>query len=130
MDLGDRAAEFRLLIRDRDSKFTGVFDAVFASEGIRILRTPVRAPRANAIAERWIGTLHRELLDRLLVVNRRHLMAVLTKYVAHFNDHRPHRALAQAAPLKSLPPPASPSQLQVQRRDLLGGVIHEYAQVT
>jgi len=129
MDLGDRAAEFRLLIRDRDSKFTGVFDAEFASEGIRILNTPVRAPRANAIAERWIGTLRRELLDRTLIVNRRHLTAVLTQYVAHFNNHRPHRALAQAAPLTSLPPPASPSQLQLQRRDLLGGVIHEYTQV-
>jgi putative transposase len=85
MDLGDRAAEFRLLIRDRDSKFTSVFDAVFASEGMRILRTPVRAPQANAIAERWIGTVRRELLDRLLIINRRHLTAVLTEYVAHFN---------------------------------------------
>ena len=86
-------AQFTLLIRDRDSKFTSVFDAIFASENIRILRTPVRAPRANAIAERWVGTARRELLDRILIVNRRHLMAVLTKYVAHFNDHRPHRAL-------------------------------------
>jgi putative transposase len=129
MDLGDRVAEFRLLVRDRDSKFTGVFDAVFASEGIRILRTPVRAPRANAIAERWVGTARRELLDRILIVNRRHLMAVLTEYVAHFNNHRPHRALHQAAPLRLLPPPAAPSQLQVRRRDLLGGLIHEYAQV-
>jgi integrase-like protein len=85
--------------RVRDSKFTGMFDAVFASEAIRILRTPVRAPRANAIAERWIGTVRRELLDRMLIINRRHLTAVLTEYVAHFNDHRPHRALNQAAPL-------------------------------
>ena len=129
MDLGDRVAEFRLLVRDRDSKFTGIFDAVFASEGIRILRTPVRAPRANAIAERWVGTARRELLDRILIVNRRHLMAVLTEYVAHFNNHRPHRALSQAAPLRLLLPPAAPSQLQVRRRDLLGGLIHEYAQV-
>jgi putative transposase len=73
MDLGDRAARFTVLIRDRDSKFTRVFDAVFASESIRILRTPVRAPRANAIAERWVGTARRELLDRILIVNRRHL---------------------------------------------------------
>src|ERR671917_691993 len=129
MDLGDRAAEFRFLVRDRDSKFTSVFDAVFASEGMRILRTPVRAPRANAIAERWIGTVRRELLDRILIVNHRHLMAVLTEYVAHFNDHRPHRALNQAAPLRSLPPSASPSPLCLRRRDLLGGLIHEYAQV-
>ncbi|MCA1836655.1 MAG: transposase, partial [Actinobacteria bacterium] len=106
-----------------------VFDAVFASEDIRILRTPVRAPQANAIAERWIGTVRRELLDRILIVNRRHLMAVLTEYVAHFNDHRPHRALNQAAPLRSLPPPASSSPLCLRRRDLRGGLIHEYTQV-
>jgi putative transposase len=129
MDLGDRAAEFTVLIRDRDSKFTGMFDAIFASEAIRILRTPVRAPRANAIAERWIGIVRRELLDRMLIVNRHHLTAVLTEYVAHFNDHRPHRALNQAAPLRSLPPPASPSQLCLRRRDLLDGLIHEYTQV-
>jgi len=129
MDLGDRAAEFRLLVRDRDSKFTSAFDAVFASEGLRILRTPVRAPQANAIAERWVGTARRELLDRILIINRRQLMVVLTEYVAHFNDHRPHRALNQAAPLRSLPPPAAPSQLHVRRRDLLDGLIHEYTQV-
>jgi transposase InsO family protein len=76
------------LIRNRDSKFTGVFDAVFASEGIHILRTPVRAPRANAIAERWIGTVRREVLDRILILNRRQLEAVLAEYVVHFNAHR------------------------------------------
>jgi len=128
MDLGDRAAELMFLVRDRDSKFTGVFDAVFASEGMPILRTPVRALQANAIAERWIATARRELLDRILILNRRHLTAVLTQYVTHFNHHRPHRALAQAAPLRSLPPPASPSQGHLRRRDLLGGVIHEYTQ--
>jgi putative transposase len=129
MDLGDRAAQFRFLIRDRDSKFTSMFDAVFASEGIRILRTPVRAPRANAIAERWIGTVRRELLDRILIINRRHLTTVLTEYVAHFNHHRPHRTLNQAAPFRSLPPAAAPSELHLRRHDLLGGLIHEYAQV-
>jgi hypothetical protein len=110
MDLDHRLAGFRFLIRDRDSKSTGVFDAVFASEGIRILRTPVRAPRANAIAiaERWIGTIRREVLDRVLIVNRRHLEHVLAEYVAHFDAHRPHRALHQAAPLKPLPHVASP----------------------
>ena len=97
MDLGDRATQFTFLIRDRDSKFTSVFDAVFASEGIGILRTPVRAPQANAIAERWIGTVRRELLDRILIMNRRHLTAVLNEYVAHFNHHRPHRALHQVS---------------------------------
>ena len=107
IDLGDRATQFTLLIRDRDSKFTSVFDAIFASEGIHILRTPVRASRANAIAKRSIGTLRRELLDRMLTVNRRHLTAVLTEYAAHFNHHRPHRTLNQVAPLRSLPPPTS-----------------------
>ena len=129
MDLGERAAQFTVLIRDRDSKFTSVFDAVFASESIRILRTPVRAPQANAIAERWIGTVRRELLDRILIINRRHLMAPLTEYVAHFNHHRPHRALNQAAPLRSLPPPGAPSRLCLRRRDRLGGLIHEYVPV-
>ena len=106
-----------------------MFDAVFTSEGIRIPRTPVRAPQANAITEPSIGAARRELLDRILIINRRHLTAVLIKYVAHFNDHCPHRALNQAAPLQSLPPPASPSRLHLRRRDLLGGLIHEYIQV-
>ena len=89
MDLDERVAAFQFLIRDRDAKFTDVFDAVFTSEGIRILRTPVRAPRANAIAERWIGTVRRELLDRILILNRRHLEDVLAQYTTHFNQHRP-----------------------------------------
>jgi putative transposase len=129
MDLGDRAAQFTFLIRDRDRKFTGVFDALFASEGIRILRTPVRAPRANAIAERWINTVRRELLDRMLIVNRRHLEHALAEYMTHFNHHRPHRALHQAAPLRPLPQPTSPPDLRLRRHDRLGGLIHEYAQV-
>ena len=128
MDLGDRVASVRFLIRDRDAKFTGVFDTVFTSEGIRILRTPVRAPQANAIAERWIGTVRRELLDRILIVNRRHLEAVLAEYIAHFNHHRPHRALHQAAPARPLPPPVSQPGPHLRRRDRLGGLIHEYVQ--
>jgi putative transposase len=128
MDLGDHVARFTFLIRDRDSKFTDAFDTVFTSENIRILRTPVRAPRANAIVQRWIGTVRRELLDRILILNRRHLEAVLAEYVAHFNHHRPHRALHQAAPLKPLPAPASQPDLHFRRRDRLGGLIHEYAQ--
>jgi transposase InsO family protein len=96
MDLGDSVASFTFLIRDRDSKFTDTFDTVFTSEGIRILRTPVRTPQANSIAERWIGTVRRELLDRILIVNRRHLGHVLAEYIAHFNQHRPSLGVSRA----------------------------------
>jgi transposase InsO family protein len=129
IDLGDRAAQFTFLIRDRDSKFTGVFDAVFASEAIRILRTPVRAPRANAIAERRIGTVRRERLDRILILNRHHLERVLNQLRNAFQSPSPPPRTHQAAPLTALPPPASPSPLHLRRRDLLGGLIHEYAHV-
>jgi putative transposase len=91
MDLGDRATRFGCLIRDRDSKFSGAVDAVSTAEAIRIVRTPVRAPQADAVAERWIGNLRRELLDRMLIVNRRHLERVLAVYIDHYNTHRPHR---------------------------------------
>nr|WP_240943158.1 integrase core domain-containing protein [Planosporangium thailandense] len=91
IDLGEQAERFRFVIRDRDTKFTAAFDAVFAAAGIDVLTTPVRAPRANAYAERWIGTARRELLDRMLVVGRRHLQSVLIEYVDHYNSHRPHR---------------------------------------
>jgi putative transposase len=126
MDLGDRAAQFTFLIRDRNSTFTRIFDAVFASEGIRMLRTPVQAPRANTIAERWIATLRRELLDRMLIINRRHLTAVLTEYVAHFNHHRPQQALDQHAPNDEHRPAALPIDGLIQRHRILGGVINEY----
>ena len=98
MDLGDHANRCRFLIRDRDIKFTAAFDAVFASADIRIIRTPVRAPRANAIAERWIGTLRRECLDHVLITGPRHLALVLREYLQHYNTHRPHRALHQHPP--------------------------------
>ena len=110
MDLGKQAEQFRYLIRDRDSKFTAAFDAVFAGADIAILRTPVRAPRANAIAERWIGTLRRECLDHLLITGPRHLKLVLQEYVEHYNTHRPHRSLHQQPPAGPTPrPPAGPS---------------------
>jgi putative transposase len=124
-----RVAAFQFLIRDRDATFTDAFDAVFSSEGIRILRTPVQAPRANAIAERWIGTIRRELLNRVLILNRRHLEQVLAEYTTHFNQHRPYRALQHAAPLRLLRPPSSQPGLCLRRRDRLGGLIHEYTQV-
>lgn len=95
MDLGDRVAQFKILIRDRDAKFTSMFDAVFADVGIRIIRTPIQARRANAIMERWVGSVRRKVLDRMLIVNARHLAQVLVEYEAHFNGHRPHRSLGQ-----------------------------------
>jgi transposase InsO family protein len=128
MDLDDLVAQFKFLIRDRDSRFTSMFDAVFASEGVQIIKTPIRAPRANAIMERWIGSLRRELLDRMLILNARHLRQVLTEYENHFNTHRPHRSLGRAAPLRALPQPNT-TDINVIRRDRLGGAIHEYTQV-
>jgi putative transposase len=129
MDLAGRIQQCKFLIRDRDTKFTDAFDAVFASERIRTLPTPVRAPRANAVAERWVGTVRRELLDRMLIVGRRHLETVLSDYVMHYNHHRPRRSLGQVPPLGVIPPPAPAADVPVVRLDRLGGLIHEYAQV-
>jgi putative transposase len=98
MGLGDQAGQFRFLIRDRDTKFTGAFDAVFQAEGIPIIKTPVQAPRANAIMERWVGSLRRETLDRILIGYTAHLQMVLAEYQAHFNTHRPHRSLKTGQP--------------------------------
>jgi putative transposase len=128
MDLGDRADRLRFLIRDRDSKFTAAFDAVFAGADVRIIRTPVRAPRANAIAERFIGTLRRECLDHLLITGPRHLDVVLREYIRHYNAHRPHRSLHQRPPTGGTPPP-SRAVISPLRRDRLGGLVHEYVQV-
>jgi transposase InsO family protein len=131
MDLDDRGRPVRFLIHDRDSKFSAAFDAVFVSEGIRIIRTPVRAPNANAHVERWVGTVRRECLDRLLVLGRRQLEHVLRIYVQHYNRRRPHRArdLEPPDPTPAIAaargdPPAPLTTLR--RRDLLGGRIHEY----
>jgi putative transposase len=129
MVLEDRVGQIRFLVRDRDAKFAAAFDAVFAGEGIRVLRTPVRAPRANAYAERWVGTVRRELLDRMLIFGCQQLRSVLAEYADHYNSHRPHRALGQAPPLGSAQPPVAMPAGRVARRDRLGGLIHEYAQV-
>jgi transposase InsO family protein len=129
MALEGRVGQPRFLVRDRDTKFTAAFDAVFAAEGISVLRTPARAPQANAYAERWVGTVRRELLDRMLIFGGRQLRSVLAEYVEHYNDHRPHRALGQAPPLGPAKPPVILPAGRVVRRDRLGGLIHEYAQV-
>jgi putative transposase len=119
LELADQGMHF--LIRDRDSKYTGPFDEVFRSSGIRIVKTPVRAPKANAIAERFVKTVRAELL----ILNRRHLERVLGTYVEHYNTHRPHRALKLQPPQPEEPPP-TPTIGEIQRHDRLGGLIHEY----
>jgi putative transposase len=129
MDLDDRGQRPRLLIHDR--KFSRAFDDVVRSDGIRVIRTPVRAPNANAHIERWVGSVRRECVDRLLISNRRRLEKVLRVYVRHYNEQRPHRALALQAP--DHPPTTfttrgdvAGSAIAIRRRDLLGGLIHEY----
>jgi transposase InsO family protein len=129
MDLDDAGRRFRFLVRDRDAKFSAAFDAVFAAMDIRIIRTPVRAPRANAIAERFVGSIRRELLDRILIINQRDASVVLRQYERHYNSHRPHRALGQAAPLRPLPHRTTTQIHDVRRHDRLGGLLHEYQQV-
>ena len=128
MVLADRTHPVQFLIRDRDTKFTSGFDNVFRSEGIRTIRTPVRAPRANAFAERFVGTARQECLDRILILGRRHLERVLAEYAVHYNGHRPHRSLGQRAPLTvDQPPPANdPEPAQMRRNDTVFGLVHEY----
>ena len=129
MDLGQRAASVKFLIRDRAGQFTGSFDAVFAADGIRIVAGPPQAPKANAICERIIGTLRREVLDRLLIVNEHHLRQVLTEYLRHYNTGRPHRALGQLTPAQADTQPPEPINLaghRILRKQVLGGITHEY----
>ncbi|ABW09956.1 putative transposase [Parafrankia sp. EAN1pec] len=128
MALGERAARFRFLIRDRDTKFTAAFDTVFTTDNIDIVRTPARAPVANAFAERWVGTIRRECLDHLLILGERHLTAVLTAYVDHYNQHRPHQSLQQQAPLSAGADPPPEPGTPVVRHGRLGGLIYEYQQ--
>jgi transposase InsO family protein len=129
MGIGEDVAGLRFLVRDRDTKFTARFDAVFAAEAMQVLITPVRPPRANAYAERWVGTVRREVLDRMLVFGCQQLRLVLTEYVDHYNVHRPHRALGQVPPLGAGESAVVVPVGRVVRRDRLGGLIHEYAQV-
>ena len=128
--LGEQGRQVRFLLRDRDAKFSVSFNDVFRSESAEVLVTPVQTPQANAHAERWIGTIRAECLDWLLIVGRGHLDHVLRVFVGHYNRHRPHRALRLEAP-------DHPARLtvigtdqpgEVRRRDLLGGLLHEYRQ--
>jgi len=119
----------QVLIRDRDAKFTGIFDTDLDAAAVQILKTPIRAPRVNAIAERFLGSIRRELLDRILIVNQRHATAALAEYEHHFNHHRPHRGRSQAAPLRALPEERTTATTLVRRHDRIGGLLHEYQQV-
>ncbi|MFF3933038.1 integrase core domain-containing protein [Streptomyces hirsutus] len=124
-DLGGRAAGFRYLLCDRDSRYTQAFDAVFTADGIDILKTTPQAPRMNAHAERFIRTARAECTDRLLICNEQHLRHVLAEYAERYDSSRPHRALDLRAPADGVDVIAFPAQ-RIQRHDVLGGLIHEY----
>jgi hypothetical protein len=125
MDLAGKVSSFRFFIRDRDTKFTAAFDEVFASEGVRMVKSPPRAPRANCYAERWVRTARTECTDRMLIYNQAHLLVVLRAYAEHYNGHRPHQSRRQRPPDhddQAVVPLDSP----VKRRKVLYGVINEY----
>jgi transposase InsO family protein len=121
-----RERQFKFLLHDRDTKLCLDFDAVFRSEGMRIIRTPMPAPNANAHAERWVGTLRRDCLDRILILNRRHLDHVLRVSVDHYNLHRPHRSLSLQPPTARAATAVRAPTPRIDRRELLGGLINEY----
>jgi putative transposase len=123
MTVADQEQRLCFLIRDRDGKFTAGCDEIVRSEGIRIIRAPI----AKAHAERWVGSVRRECLDRILIVSRTHLERVLREYVAYYNTHRPHRSLEQQPPVVATAPvSAHDHEWHVRRRDRLGGLLHEY----
>ena len=126
MELGDQADRVKFMIRDRGSNFTTAFDAVLADAGIRTVLCSIQTPRMNAITERWIGGCRRELLDRTLIWNQPHLRQLLREYETHHNQHRPHRSLHGAAPLKPLPEPVNLDQYRVRKHAHVGGLINEY----
>jgi putative transposase len=128
MDLDERATRFRFLTRDRDAKFAGAFDAVFATAGIRVLKTPPQAPKTNAHPERWVRTVGTECLDWILIWNRHHLERVLADYVRHYNTARPHRGIDLDVPVPSAEPTSARTEdiRHPERVDVLGGLIHEY----
>jgi transposase InsO family protein len=114
-----------ILLRDRDAKFTGPFDEILRTEGLNVVRAPVRTPKANAFAERWVGSARRECLDHMLILGRRHLQGVLSAYTEHYNRARPHRSL-DLHPLHPEPGLGRTDGMRVRQRDVLGGLIHEY----
>jgi putative transposase len=126
MDLDGHSPAVRFVIRDRDAKFCCLFDTVLHAEGMRVIRTPIRAPNANAHAERVIETIRAECLDWTLILGPRHLDRTLRSYAEHYNRGRPHRALGLAPPQAEAWDPMAVRPRDVRRRDLLGGLIHEY----
>lgn len=130
MGIEDAGCKVRYLIRDRDGKYPAMFDTVLADAGIKVVLSGIRVPRMNAIMERWVRTCRRELLDRTLIWNQRHLLYALAEYERFYNGHRPHQGIANVRPLKPLPEPITDPdqlvQLNIHRHDHLGGILHEY----
>jgi putative transposase len=130
MDLEDTGCRARYLIRDRDGRFPALFDVILADAGVDVALSGIRMPRMNSIMERWVQTCRRELLDRTLIWNQRHLLHALREFEQFYNGHHPHQGIANARPLHPLPPqhtdPEGMAHLNVRRRDRLGGILHDY----